>query len=298
MSRGNITLDQVRSDQFSAGTDAVKFATTDGSSKTSGAVAVWGADGNLSEGSSADDGLVSATRSINTSVPLTGGGDLSADLTLAIDTFTGDSGSGGTTGAVPAPSSGDAASGKYLAADGTWSVPIGGGGGGGTIGFSSNNILVAQTTSAFALKGNIVTARQNMTLSYLWANIYGLAGDSYQAVVYEISGTSTIAAILGTSAVFTFGANETAQIIFSVGNISLSAGTKYGIAIQITSGTGTTPCSIDFPGSAGWSALGFLTLLGTPTVAIRHAGVSPGVGTTLSTAVNNGNTQINVVCSL
>jgi hypothetical protein len=42
----------------------------------------------------------------------------------------GDSGSGGTQGAVPAPAAGTAAAGKYLKADGTWSVPSGGGGGG------------------------------------------------------------------------------------------------------------------------------------------------------------------------
>ena len=39
--------------------------------------------------------------------------------------FTGDSGSGGTAGLVPAPSAGTAAAGKYLKADGAWSVPPG-----------------------------------------------------------------------------------------------------------------------------------------------------------------------------
>lgn len=41
--------------------------------------------------------------------------------------FTGDSGSGGTTGLVPAPASGDAAAGKYLAAGGSWTAPPAGG---------------------------------------------------------------------------------------------------------------------------------------------------------------------------
>lgn len=41
----------------------------------------------------------------------------------------GDSGSGGTKGLAPAPSSGDAAAGKFLKADGTWAVPPGSGGG-------------------------------------------------------------------------------------------------------------------------------------------------------------------------
>ena len=39
--------------------------------------------------------------------------------------FTGDSGSGGNTGLVPARAAGTSAAGKYLKADGTWSVPAG-----------------------------------------------------------------------------------------------------------------------------------------------------------------------------
>lgn len=42
--------------------------------------------------------------------------------------FTGDSGSGGAAGFVPAPAAGDAVAGKYLDADGTWTVPPTGGG--------------------------------------------------------------------------------------------------------------------------------------------------------------------------
>jgi hypothetical protein len=42
-------------------------------------------------------------------------------------TMVGDSGSGGTKGAVPAPAAGDAAASKFLKADGTWAAPAGGG---------------------------------------------------------------------------------------------------------------------------------------------------------------------------
>lgn len=43
--------------------------------------------------------------------------------TAELDVVVGDSGSGGTKGLVPAPASGDAAAGKYLKADGTWTAP-------------------------------------------------------------------------------------------------------------------------------------------------------------------------------
>lgn len=48
-------------------------------------------------------------------------------LTTLVNNFVGDSGSGGTKGAVPAPASGDAAAGKFLKADGTWTAPSGSG---------------------------------------------------------------------------------------------------------------------------------------------------------------------------
>lgn len=44
----------------------------------------------------------------------------SAQATAILDAVVGDSGSGGTKGLVPAPSSGDAAASKFLKADGTW----------------------------------------------------------------------------------------------------------------------------------------------------------------------------------
>jgi hypothetical protein len=66
---------------------------------------------------------VPTTRTISTTAPLTGGGDLSANRTLAISDFTGDSGSGGAKGSVPAPAAGDSAAGKYLKADGSWATP-------------------------------------------------------------------------------------------------------------------------------------------------------------------------------
>jgi hypothetical protein len=54
--------------------------------------------------------------------------DLSAtQVTALLNSFVGDSGAGGTKGAVPAPAAGDAAAGKFLKSDGTWTVPAGAG---------------------------------------------------------------------------------------------------------------------------------------------------------------------------
>jgi hypothetical protein len=72
--------------------------------------------------------------------------------------MTGDSGSGGVRGAVPAPAAGDAAAGKYLKADGTWDAPAGGLGGSYTAGdgiqIAAGQISVDATVPAVVLSGS------------------------------------------------------------------------------------------------------------------------------------------------
>ena len=88
--------------------------------------------------------------------------DMFTKLDSAIITdFSGDSGSGGSRGLVPAPAIGDA--GKFLKGDGTWGTVSGGGGGGGLpSGLDySNNI--------FAVSGSI-TATGDIT-AYLGSDI-------------------------------------------------------------------------------------------------------------------------------
>lgn len=65
--------------------------------------------------------LVPTSRTISTTAPLTGGGDLSANRTLAISNFT-----NSVAGAVPASGGGTT---NFMRADGTWAAPAGGGGG-------------------------------------------------------------------------------------------------------------------------------------------------------------------------
>jgi hypothetical protein len=101
---------------------------------------------------------VATSRMISTTAPLTGGGDLSADRTLAISNFTGDSGSGGAKGAVPAPASGDSSAGKFLKADGTWAIPPG---------TSSGSVTsVGLTVPAFlGISGSPVTTSGTLAVS-------------------------------------------------------------------------------------------------------------------------------------
>lgn len=78
-----------------------------------------GADGRITAASSGTGGGVT---SVSGTAPIVSSGG--ATPAISINTFVGDSGSGGLRGAVPAPAAGDAAANKYLKADGTWhSVP-------------------------------------------------------------------------------------------------------------------------------------------------------------------------------
>lgn len=89
----------------------------DGDAGATGATGATGAPGGVTDVSTSDAAL--------TITPTTG------SVVVSANDMVGDSGSGGTHGAVPAPGTGDAAAGKFLMADGTWTVPAGGGGGGG-----------------------------------------------------------------------------------------------------------------------------------------------------------------------
>jgi len=64
-----------------------------------------------------DQNSLAPTRLINTTAPLTGGGNLTADRTLGISAF-----AGSAAGAVPVSAGGTI---NYLRADGTWAMPAG-----------------------------------------------------------------------------------------------------------------------------------------------------------------------------
>lgn len=98
-------------------------------------------------------GVPPTARSIATTAPLAGGGDLSADRTLTVAEF-----SSTSAGVVPASGGGTT---NFLRADGTWAAPPGGGGGspGGNTGEVQYN-----NAGAFAGAANVEIESGNLRL--------------------------------------------------------------------------------------------------------------------------------------
>lgn len=143
---------------------------------------------------------VAPSRQILTTAPLTGGGNLGGDLTLAINNFGGDSGSGGTAGAVPAPGAGDAAAGKVLGANGGWVLPPAGGLNNFINAASSGSIQNAITTACAASPIKAVYIDPQYTLNESYSN-------TCNAVVYDAR--HQFNSVSGTLNVRNFGADGT-----------------------------------------------------------------------------------------
>jgi hypothetical protein len=189
--------------------------------------------------------------------------DCTATQTTALlNNVVGDSGSGGTKGLVPAPGAGDAAAGKFLKADGTWTAPAGGGGSGylGVWHFQAESLDDADTnwpTTANAVMTDSVSTASVQARKFLGASLTGAGGKItfphgstsclfewvYQAsaapgatnnkVQWEI-GTRSLGTT-GSNTVFDFtvqtNANNTNMAYFSqtvsLSTLSLSADTPY-----------------------------------------------------------------------
>jgi hypothetical protein len=142
----------------------------------------------------------------------------------------GDSGSGGTKGAVPAPGSGDAAGGKYLKADGTWGVPT-----------SSTNWTVpgaigstTPNTGAFTMlttSGNvgIGTATPVVTLAVAGAQGTAATSGTAQTAIARFETNSANGEVLD------IGGLSTGQIWMQVTN-RVNLATTYPLALQPNGG--------------------------------------------------------------
>ena len=151
--------------------------------------------------------------------------------------FTGDSGSGGVIGLVPAPGSGDAAAGKYLDSDGSWTVPSG-------IGVATSSALGTikiEDDTEQAVAANAVSATAGKT--------YGVQLNSSDQAVVNVPWTDNNTMGSGFILAATTDTNSAGTIIQ---NDTLTFGAGDGIKCETTgSDTVTTSLRNDIATSLG-----------------------------------------------
>lgn len=172
--------------------------------------------------------------------------DLTAtQATALLNNVVGDSGSGGTKGLVPAPASGDAAAGRFLKADGTWSVPAGGGS--GSPGGSSGQI---QYNNAGAFGG--FTASGDATVN-TGTGAVTIANDAVTyAKMQDVGANSVLANNTGSS-------GDVAEVSLSASKL-LGRGSSGNVA-AISLGTGLSMSGTTLNASGGLVYIG--TVMGT-----------------------------------
>jgi hypothetical protein len=111
-----------------------------------------------------------------------------------LPTFTGDSGSGGVKGLVPAPSAGDAAAGRYLDSDGTWSVPPGAvssvAGRTGAVVLDGTDVSFTQGGTGASARNVTIKSREIVSVKDFGATGDGSTNDQaaiYNALIYAQS---------------------------------------------------------------------------------------------------------------
>jgi hypothetical protein len=178
---------------------------------------------------------VPPTRNVNTTAPLTGGSNLSGDVTLSISTF-GASGASHAAGAVPDPGA-SAGTTHYLREDGTWSVPPSGTGAVSSVGLSAPSILsVANSPITGSGTLTLTLANQNANLFFAGPASGGAATPTFRAIAagdvptLNQSTTGTASNITGTLAVGNGGTGATtaAAALSNLGGLALTGGTMSG----------------------------------------------------------------------
>lgn len=203
--------------------------------------------------------------------------DLTATQATAIlNDMVGDSGSGGTKGLAPAPSSGDAAAGKFLKADGTWAVPSGGGGTEYSYsGYHGHAFSVSVSGTSYADFSTSTTGLTQYHATNMTVTSWGSAGAWKPGIVFTPSATgryyvSAIAHCQGTTNAYMGlqlwdGTNTISEVQnWNVGTINNSLPMPLAGILNVTS-LSTVTVSIRGAASAGTTYL-WAQGLSTPAI--------------------------------
>jgi hypothetical protein len=184
------------------------------------------------------------------------------EVTALLDAFTGDSGSGGVKGLVPAPASGDAAADKFLKADGTWTAPTGSGDVVGPASSTDNAIARFDSTTGKLLQNSSATIDDSGNITAT-------------SFIGDLTGNADTATALAANPV-DCGAGEFANAIAANGDLTCATpagGSGSGKLAQVVSDletaslTGTTTIPVDDSIPQQTEGNEFLSVTITPTNA-------------------------------
>jgi hypothetical protein len=195
---------------------------------------------------SVGSGFVVNARTISTTAPLTGGGDLSANRTLAITEF-----AGGAPGSVPTSPGGTA---RFLRADGTWEIvyplqdidygDITVGGGGTTMTIDAGAVSTAKmggdvTAAGKALLDDAAASDQRTTLGLGTAAVLNVPAVGDAAVGEVVKGTDTRLTDARTPAAHTHPQSEVTSLVADLAQKITTDGVARTIVKKAGSAIGT-----------------------------------------------------------
>lgn len=205
----------------------------------------------------AGDGLVLLTGNVFAIDPV--------PATALLDTFVGDSGTGGVQGLVPAPPPGAAAAGMALFADGTWQVPTGGGA------TYTAGIGLLLTGTEFAL--NATLGMSTFLAAPTSANLAAAMGDETGSGPLVFANSPALA---GTPTAPTASVGTSTTQVATTAFVLANAGGTY------TAGSGLTLTGAQFSVNPAVVA----TLTGAQTLTNKSL-VAPNLGTPASATLTN-----------
>lgn len=139
---------------------------------------------------------------------------------------------------------------QYARKDAGW-VEVQATGGGGTVIvgaiFSPIGDMTGGSGSAFALKGNVVTATDDLKIGAVSVPILATgAGETYEVRVYQLVGTTNeITTLLATSSGYvSTGAGQTTALLSFETPVGIETGTSYAVVVARTDGAANAECHV------------------------------------------------------